>query len=113
MAAVEMMVPDDIENHLILNKHRLATFDAMWQEVTTILEARTGIKLKEPSRPSSAFIPYSGGKYKNVGGPRGDGGLWDDEEVEVVPPPRPPRPRTPAKALAKSPSRPKVTPVKK
>ena len=24
-------------------------------------------------------------------GPRGDGGLWDDEEVEVVPPPRPPR----------------------
>ena len=74
---------------------------------------RSGIKLKEPSRPSSAFIPYSGGKYKNVGGPRGDGGLWDDEEVEVVPPPRPPRPRTPAKALAKSPSRPKVTPVKK
>ena len=30
---------------------------------------RSGIKLKEPSRPSSAFIPYSGGKYKNVGGP--------------------------------------------
>ena len=45
--------------------------------------AKNTIRVKEPARPSSAFIAYSGGKFRNVGGPRGDGGLWPDEEVVV------------------------------
>ncbi|CAK0809617.1 unnamed protein product, partial [Prorocentrum cordatum] len=42
MAALEMLVPQDIENHLVLNKHRLETFQDSLNEVMTIVEARTG-----------------------------------------------------------------------
>ena len=49
MAAIEMLVPTDLENHLVLNKHRLRTFEDVYAEVTSILEARTGVKIKEPS----------------------------------------------------------------
>lgn len=49
MAAIEMMAPEDIENHLILTKYRIKTFDEMYSEVTSILEARTGVKIREPS----------------------------------------------------------------
>ena len=37
--------------------------------------------LKASDKPNSAFIRYSGGKFRNVGGPRGDGGLWPEDEV--------------------------------
>lgn len=37
--------------------------------------------LKESDRPSSAFSLSSGGKWRNVGGPRGDGGLWPEDDV--------------------------------
>ena len=40
---------------------------------------RDGIDLKEPKRPSSAFIPQGRGRYVNVGGPNGDGGLWPED----------------------------------
>ncbi|CAK0892530.1 unnamed protein product [Prorocentrum cordatum] len=46
MAALEMLVPQDIENHLVLNKHRLVTFQDSLNEVMTIVEARTGVKIK-------------------------------------------------------------------
>ncbi|CAK0798213.1 unnamed protein product, partial [Prorocentrum cordatum] len=46
MAALEMLVPQDIENHLVLNKHRLETFQDSLNEVMTIVEARTGVKIK-------------------------------------------------------------------
>lgn len=40
---------------------------------------RSGIKVKEPKRPSSAFARDSGGKMRNVGGPRRNGGLWAEQ----------------------------------
>ena len=40
---------------------------------------RSGIALKDPSRPNSAFMRESRGKFANVGGPRGDGGLWPEQ----------------------------------
>ncbi|CAK0826208.1 unnamed protein product, partial [Prorocentrum cordatum] len=46
MAALEMLMPQDIENHLVLNKHRLETFQDSLNEVMTIVEARTGVKIK-------------------------------------------------------------------
>ena len=49
MAALEMLVPAHLENHIVLNKHRLTTFQDCLAEVTSIVEARTGMKIKEPS----------------------------------------------------------------
>ena len=49
MAALEMLVPADLENHIVLNEHRLMTFQDCLAEVTSIVEARTGMKIKEPS----------------------------------------------------------------
>lgn len=40
---------------------------------------RGGIKIKEPKRPSSGFARDSGGKMRNVGGPRRVGGLWPEQ----------------------------------
>ncbi|CAK0864353.1 unnamed protein product, partial [Prorocentrum cordatum] len=57
MAALEMLVPQDIENHLVLNKHRLVTFQDSLNEVMTIVEARTGVKIKEPSIRARAHHP--------------------------------------------------------
>jgi hypothetical protein len=42
---------------------------------------RSGIKLKDPYRPSSAFVRHSGGKFRGVGGPHGNGGLWPEDDV--------------------------------
>ncbi|CAK0841220.1 unnamed protein product, partial [Prorocentrum cordatum] len=57
MAALEMLVPQDIENHLVLNKHRLVTFQDSLNEVMAIVEARTGVKIKEPSIRARAHHP--------------------------------------------------------
>ncbi len=51
MAALEFLVPEDIENHLVLNKHRLATYEATLAEAPSILEARVGVKLKGTPTP--------------------------------------------------------------
>ena len=48
-AALDQLVPEDLENHLVLNAHRLKTFEARYGEVVAIVEARTGVKIKEPS----------------------------------------------------------------
>ena len=38
-----------MESHLLLNQHRLDTFDAAWREVKRILEARTGHRIRAPA----------------------------------------------------------------
>lgn len=40
---------------------------------------RSGIKVRDPKRPSAAFRPIDRGRFAGVGGPRGDGGLWPDQ----------------------------------
>lgn len=40
---------------------------------------RSGIKIRDPKRPSPAFRPPDRGRYAGVGGPKGDGGLWPDQ----------------------------------
>jgi hypothetical protein len=54
MSALEMLVPADLENHLVLNRYRLKGFEDAWLEVEKILEARTGSRLKEVSIQRSA-----------------------------------------------------------
>jgi hypothetical protein len=47
MAALEQLVPDELEKHLLLNRARLKSYDAMREEVITYFESVTGSKIKE------------------------------------------------------------------
>jgi hypothetical protein len=49
MSAFEMLIPEDIENHLMLNRKRLSTYELQKEEVNMILETRIGAKIKEPN----------------------------------------------------------------
>ena len=49
LSAIEMLVPSDIENHLTLNKYRIKGFEDALKEISFILDARTGSKLREPT----------------------------------------------------------------
>ena len=46
MAALESLVPEDLEKHLFLNQSRLGTYELLRREITSYLEARTGVKMK-------------------------------------------------------------------
>ena len=47
MSAFELMLPIDLENHLILNKKRLNTYEAQKEEIEGILESRLGARIRE------------------------------------------------------------------
>ena len=53
MSAFEMLIPEDIENHLMLNRKRLNTYELQKEEVNMILETRIGAKIKEPNLKKS------------------------------------------------------------
>ena len=52
-AALDQLIPADLENHVILNRHRLKTFEQTLAEITSIVEAKTGSKIKQPSIKAS------------------------------------------------------------
>ena len=43
-ASLEMLVPTDLEKHLIPNKNRLTTYDLMKQEIELVVESSLGSK---------------------------------------------------------------------
>ena len=47
MAALESLVPTDLEVHLQMNSSRFETCDAMRAEVLAIIESRTGSRITE------------------------------------------------------------------
>ena len=47
MAAFESLVPEDLENHLVLNCKRISTYQLQKEEVQQILDCRIGGKIKE------------------------------------------------------------------
>ena len=54
MAAFEQLLPPDLENHLVLNKKRLCTYDLQKEEIEGILDSRIGAKVRELQiKPSS------------------------------------------------------------
>ena len=82
MSAFEMLIPEDIENHLMLNRKRLNTYELQKEEVNMILETRIGAKIKEPNLRKGihsksdkdamdvdAFGKGSKGKSKGKGNP--------------------------------------------
>ena len=46
ISAFEMLIPEDIENHLMLNRKRSSTYEIQKEEVNMILETRVGAKIK-------------------------------------------------------------------
>ena len=54
MTAFESMLPEDLENHLILNKKRLFTYDLQKEEIQGILDSRVGSKIREPQIKADA-----------------------------------------------------------
>ena len=40
----ELLVPNDLEKHLILNKNRLTTYELMRQEIELVVESSVGSK---------------------------------------------------------------------
>ena len=47
MAALESLVPTDLEIHLQMNSSRFETYDAMRVEVLAYIESRTGSRMTE------------------------------------------------------------------
>ena len=47
MTAFELLLPADLENHLILNKKRLTTYEMQKDEINGILESRIGTRIRE------------------------------------------------------------------
>ncbi|CAE7854404.1 GIP [Symbiodinium necroappetens] len=54
--ALELLVPTDLEQHLILNKKRLSTYDAMKQEIQQLVEVKTKGAVDQPGGKSAAAL---------------------------------------------------------
>ena len=48
--ALELLVPTDLEQHVILNKKRLSTYDAMKQEIQQLFEVKTKGAVDQPGK---------------------------------------------------------------
>ena len=95
MAAFESLLPQELENHLVLNKKRLNTFEAQKEEIEGILDSRIGASVKELQiKPRERRERHSGGEAamdvdafmskgkdagKGKGGKKGSGGKWGQE----------------------------------
>ena len=58
--AIELLVPQDLEKHLILNKSRLTSYSLIKQEIEVLMETMLGSKGKI-HRPGSAAAASSQG----------------------------------------------------
>jgi len=76
MTAFELLLPADLENHLILNKKRLSTYELQKEEIEGILESKIGAKIRElqikaPKKKDSDAMDVDaftkGGKSKGKG----------------------------------------------
>ena len=58
-ASLDLLVPNDLEKHLILNKNRLTTYELMKQEIELVVESSVGSKgsVTRPGQASSSSGP--------------------------------------------------------
>ena len=98
MTAVELLVPQDLENHLIFNKKSLNAYDLQKEEITGILKSGFGSKIKEMqiklscqgdrdpnSMDIEAFGKKGKGKGKGKGGKEGKKCKKGDYSSRVAP----------------------------
>ena len=55
LAALEALVPEELEKHLILNSDRLRTFEDARLEIVTYVEAKFGLIIRD-SKPSDTGL---------------------------------------------------------
>ena len=53
LAGLEVLVPEEVEKHLILNSNRLRTFEGARLEDVTYVEAKFGLRIRD-SKPSDS-----------------------------------------------------------
>ena len=56
LAGLESLVPEELQKHLILNSNRLRTFQDARLEVVTYVEAKFGLRMRDPSRATRALV---------------------------------------------------------
>ena len=74
MAALEALIPEDLEKHVQLNRSRLKNYDELRREVILYAEARCGSKtfIQSPSQPSTLHNdPMDVGVWGVWGGGKG------------------------------------------
>ena len=64
-ASLELLVPNDLEKHLILNKNRLTTYELMRQGIELVVESSVGSK-GSVARPGTASSSSSGPQPMDV-----------------------------------------------
>ena len=55
LAGLEVLVPEELEKHLILNSNRLRTFEDARLEIVTYVEAKFGLRIRD-SKPSDTGL---------------------------------------------------------
>ena len=76
LAGLEALVPEELEKHLILNSNRLRAFEDARLEVVTYVEAKFGLRIRDPKPSDTGFrehsdpISVSSGKGKWSSNPR-------------------------------------------
>ena len=59
LAGLEALVPEELEKHLILNSNRLRTFENARLEVVTYVEAKLGMRIRDPKPSDTGFLEHS------------------------------------------------------
>ena len=62
LAGLELLVPEELEKHLILNSKRLRTFEDARLEVVTYVEAKFGLRSRD-SKPGGHELAWTFGSH--------------------------------------------------
>eukprot|EP00971_Amphidinium_carterae_P035023 689667-Amphidinium_carterae.1 len=91
MAALESLLPEEIEEHVHLNHARLKTFVALKQEIILLLEAKAGARYQvdEPVPMDTSALYRDGGKDGGKGkgkskGKKGDSNPQQQHQTKIL-----------------------------
>ena len=56
-ATLESMLPEELQHHVAMNRARLKDYESTRAEIVVFLEARIGLKMKEPKIQTSDTRP--------------------------------------------------------
>ena len=56
LAGLESSVPEELEKHLFLNSNRLRTFEDARLEIVTYVEAKFGLRIRDPKTPVTRVL---------------------------------------------------------
>ena len=59
LAGLEALVPEELEEHMVLNSNRLRTFEDARLEIVTYVEAKFGLKIRDRKPSVTGFREHS------------------------------------------------------